>query len=73
MSRETLSVTACAVPAPPKGELANAVSLRGFSPLKAYAGFPRSAALSQKAALQLPLAVATPPVKKGFRKVRRLS
>ena len=33
----------------------------------------RSAALSQKAALQMPLAVTTSPVKMGFRKVRRLS
>ncbi len=34
------------------------MSLRGF--------VPRSAALSQKAALQLPLAVTTPPVKMGL-------
>ena len=33
----------------------------------------RSAALSQKAALQMKFAVTTPPVKMGFRKVRRLS
>ena len=33
----------------------------------------RSAALSQKAALQMPFSVTTPPVKMGFRKVRRLS
>ncbi len=36
-------------------------------------GIPRSAALSQKAALQLPFPSTTPPVKMGFRKVRRLS
>ena len=34
---------------------------------------PRSAALSQKAALQLPLAVTTPPVKRRFWKIRRFS
>ena len=33
--------------------------------------FSRSAALSQKAALQLPFAVATPLVKMGFRNARR--
>ena len=46
--------------APPSGELANAVSLRGF--------VPRSAALSQKAALQMPFAVTTPFVKKVAQK-----
>ena len=50
--------------APPSGELANAVSLRGF--------VPRSAALSQKAALQLPLAVTTPPVKMGLERSAEL-
>ena len=33
----------------------------------------RSAALSQKAALQMPVSSTSPPVKMGFRKVRRLS
>ena len=36
-------------------------------------GVSRSAALSQKAALQMPFPFTTPPVKMGFRKVRRLS
>ena len=51
--------------APPSGELdaTNGSGLRGFSPLKAYKNFPRSAALSQKAAPHLPFAVTTPPVK----------
>ena len=48
--------------APPSGELANAVSLRGF--------VSRSAALSQKAALQMLLSVTTPPVKRQFWKIR---
>ena len=39
-----------------RGNLANAVSLRGFV-------LP-SAALSQKAALQMPFTATTPPVKK---------
>ena len=62
---ETLSGTAYAVPAPPRGELANAVSLRGF--------VSHSAALSQKAALQMLLSVTTPPVKRQFWKIRRFS
>ena len=37
--------------------------LRGFSPLKACKKLSRSAAFSQKAALQMPLAFTTPPVK----------
>ena len=41
----------------------NAAKLRGFSPLKTCADFSRSAALSQKAALQMPFAFTTPPVK----------
>ena len=51
--------------APPSGELdaTNGSGLRGFSPLKAYKNFPRSAALSQKAAPHLPFAVTTPPMK----------
>ena len=36
-------------------------------------GVARSAALSQNAALQMQFAATTPPVKMGFRKVRRLS
>ena len=47
-------------------------SLRDSSP-KGEQALARSAALSQKAALQMPFSVTTPPVKMGFRKVRRLS
>ncbi|MEQ3205614.1 hypothetical protein, partial [Faecalibacterium prausnitzii] len=47
-------------------------SLRDSSP-KGEQAPARSAALSQKAALQMPFAFTTPPVKMGFRKVRRLS
>ena len=36
---------------------------RGFSPLAPSRSFPHSAALSQKAALQMLFAVTTPPVK----------
>ena len=41
--------------------------LRGFSPLKVSRKPFRSAALSQKAALQLPFSVTTPPVKMEHR------
>ena len=47
--------------------------LRGFSPLKVNRKLSRSAALSQKAALQLPFSVTTPPVKMEHRSVRRRS
>ncbi len=47
--------------APPSGELARE-RLRGFSPL-APSSVPRSAALSQKAALQMLFTVTTPSVK----------
>ena len=47
--------------------------LRGFSPLKVSRKPFRSAALSQKAALQLPFSVMTPPVKMEHRSVRRRS
>ena len=47
---------------PSQARLANAVSLRGF--------VSRSAALSQKAALQMLLSVTTPPVKRQFWKIR---
>ena len=46
----------------PLGELARE-RLRGFSPLKVSRKPFRSAALSQKAALQLPFSVTAPPVK----------
>ena len=47
-------------------------SLRDSSP-KGEQALARSAALSQKAALQMPFPATPPPVKMGFRKVRRLS
>ena len=50
----------------PLGELARE-RLRGFSPLKVSRKPFRSAALSQKAALQLPFSVTTPPVKMEHR------
>ena len=53
--------------APPSGELARE-RLRGFCPLKACKSLSRSAALSQKAALQMPLSFTTPFVKMGYRK-----
>ena len=56
----------------PLGELARE-RLRGFSPLKVSRKTFRSAALSQKAALQLPFSVMTPPVKMEHRSVRRRS
>ena len=46
---------------------------RGKSALSGERAPAPSAALSQKAALQMPFAVTTSPVKMGFRKVRRLS
>ena len=46
------------------GELARE-RLRGFSLLKVGRSFLRSAALSQKAALQMPSPATTPPVKMG--------
>ena len=48
----------------PSGELARE-RLRGFSLLKVGRSFLRSAALSQKAALQMPSPATTPPVKMG--------
>ena len=48
-----------------RGGTAQAVTERASLP-------PRSAALSQKAALQLPFPSMPPPVKRGFRKARRL-
>ena len=56
----------------PLGELARE-RLRGFSPLKGSRKLSRSAALSQKAALQLPFPVTTLPVKMEQRSVRRRS
>ena len=58
--------------APSPRELARE-RLRGFSPLKVSRKPFRSAALSQKAALQLPFFVTTPPVKMEHRSVRRRS
>ena len=56
----------------PSGELARE-RLRGFSLLKVGRSFLRSAALSQKAALQMPSPATTPPVKMGYRNARRRS
>ena len=56
----------------PKGELARE-RLRGFSLLKAGRSFLRSAALSQKAALQMSSPSTTPPMKMGYRNARRRS
>ena len=75
--KETLSVISlCSMPAPPKGELFGIfrkveqnLPLSGEVASRSDDGeglLPRSAALSQKAALHLPLAFTTPPVKKGF-------
>ena len=47
--------------------------LRGFSLLKAGRSFLRSAALSQKAALQMSSPSTTPPMKMGYRNARRRS
>ena len=47
--------------------------LRGFSLLKVGRSSLRSAALSQKAALQMPFPSTTPPVKMGYRNARRRS
>ena len=47
--------------------------LRGFSLLKAGRSFLRSAALSQKAALQMSSPSTTPPMKMGYRNTRRRS
>ena len=44
---------------------------RGFSPLAPSRSFPRSAALAQKAALQMPFPSTTPPVKIAFGAARR--
>ena len=56
----------------PSGELARE-RLRGFSLLKVGRSFLRSAALSQKAALQMSSPSTTPPVKMGYRNARRRS
>ena len=56
----------------PSGELARE-RLRGISLLKAGRSFLCSAALSQKAALQMPFSSTTPPVKMGYRNARRRS
>ena len=87
--RQTLSVRSrWSRPAPPKGELWISAGqhkkalpsgelarerLRGFSLLKAGRSFFRSAALSQKAALQMSSPSTTPPVKMGYRNARRRS
>ena len=47
--------------------------LRGFNLLKAGRSFLRSAALSQKAALQMSSPSTTPPMKMGYRNARRRS
>ena len=70
-------------PAPPKGELFGTfrqveqnLPLRGRwhrVAMTERVRFPRSAALSQKAALQMPLPITTPPVKMQSRSVRRRS
>ena len=61
--------------APPSGELdaTSGSGLRGFSLLKVGRSSLRSAALSQKAALQMPSPSTTPPVKMGYRNARRRS
>ena len=71
-----LSQSLSALPTSPKGT-ANPLSpfprLRGFSLLKAGRSFLRSAALSQKAALQMSSPSTTPPMKMGYRNARRRS
>ena len=54
------------------GGTAQAVTER-VQPARAKQCFPRSAALSQKAALQMPFPITTPPVKRQFWKIRRFS
>ena len=60
---------------PLRGKMSPQVTKGGIWRVSALEGEDanRSAALSQKAALQMPFSVTTPPVKMGFRKVRRLS
>ena len=82
--RQTLSVRSrWPRPAPPKGDLWISAGqhkklsprerLRGFSLLKAGRSFLRSAALSQKAALQMLSPSTTPLMKMGYRNARRRS
>ena len=75
----------CAMPAPPKGELFSAAAKfpattkavplgKVASPQAMTEGVtPPRDCFRRKQARQLPFAFTTPPVKKGFRKVRRLS
>ena len=60
---------------PLRGELdaTSGSGLRGFSLLKAGRSFLRSAALSQKAALQMSSPSTPPPMKMGYRNARRRS
>ena len=67
-----LDICRSAQKALPSGELARE-RLRGFSLLKAGRSFLRSAALSQKAALQMSSPSTTPPMKMGYRNARRRS
>ena len=60
---------------PPRGSCQSRQALtEGVQPAESLQKtFPRSAALSQKAALQMPLPSTTPPVKRQFWKIRRFS
>ena len=59
--------------APPSGELANECEPERVQHAESKRkSLFHSAALSQKAALQMPFSFTTPPVKRGFRKARRL-
>ena len=57
---------------PLRGSWHRAAMTERVQPACAKQKLSRSAALSQKAALHLPFPSTTPPVKRGFRKARRL-